>query len=235
MRVLVLRTVPYRDHDLIVDLLSGAAGRFSVMARGARRSRKRFGGALEVGTRLDVETSRGRGQLATLSAADVVGPLRAIRTDLDRFYQLSYVLEVARLTIREGEGDARLYGVVVSYIEALEAASATAEGLAVWDLGMLAAHGYALRLGRCVVTGGPPDGLSLRAGGAVLCAMARVPDAVRVPAHALAALTVIADGRTDARLDAAGHAGLRRAFASIWEGVAGKPLRTPRFLLDLPA
>lgn len=234
MRVVVLRAVPYRDHDLIVDLLGDTAGRFSVMARGARRSRKRFGGALEVGTRLEVETSRGRGQLPTLTDADVVGPLRAIRSDLDRFYQLSYVLEVARLTIREGEGDARLYGVVVGYLDAMEAAPATPEGLAVWDLGMLAAHGYALRLGRCVVTGAPPDGLSLSAGGAVLCAMARAPDAVRASPRALSVLAALADGRTDARLDADAHVGLRRAFARIWEGVAGKPLRTPRFLVDLP-
>jgi len=236
VRAVVLRTVAYRDHDLVVDLLSEQAGRFSVMARGARRSKKRFAGALEIGTRLEVETTRGRGRLANLTAADVVGPLRAIRGDLDRFHQLSYVLEVARLTIREGEGDPRLYGLVVGYIETLEQVPATAEGLAAWDLAMLAAQGYALRLGRCVVTGGgPPDGLSLRAGGAVVCAMARAPDAVRVPPPVMEALSAIASGRAQVRLDAGGHAALRRAFARAWEAISGRSMRTPRFLLDLPA
>ena len=234
MKAVVLRATSFRDHDLVVDLLTEDAGRLAVMARGARRSRKRFGGALEVGTRIDAETARGRGKLANLTGADVTGPLRAIRGDLDRFYHLAYVVEVARLVTREADADPRTYGLVVGYLEALEAAPASPEGLAAWDLGMLAAQGYALRIGRCVVTGQIPDGLSLRAGGAVRCAAARAPDAVRVNPAALAALAAIASGDHGARLDQPGHVSLRHAFGRIWEGIVGRGLRTPRSLVNLP-
>ncbi len=226
----MLRTVKYRDSDLIVDLLAETGGRLSVMARGARSSGRRFAGALEIGTRLEVLTSRSRGGLANLTEADVLGPLRNIRDDLDRFHQLAYVLEVARLTVREGEGDPRVYGVVAGYLEALELAPATPEGLALLDLGMLAAQGYALRVGRCVVTGQASDGLSLRAGGTVRCSAARVPDAVWVPERALTALAALSAGRADVRLDREAHVALRRAFGRIWESVAGRGLQTVRFL-----
>ncbi|MCA9559134.1 MAG: recombination protein O N-terminal domain-containing protein, partial [Myxococcales bacterium] len=51
-RAVVLRATPYRDHDLVVDLLGEQTGRVAALARSARRSQRRFGGALEVGTRL---------------------------------------------------------------------------------------------------------------------------------------------------------------------------------------
>nr|MDQ2647496.1 DNA repair protein RecO [Myxococcota bacterium] len=44
---LVLRRVEYGDADLIVTLLTLSLGRVSALARGARKSRRRFGGALE--------------------------------------------------------------------------------------------------------------------------------------------------------------------------------------------
>ena len=44
----VLKTRPHRDHDLIVELLTAEYGRLAVIARAARKSNKRFGGALEL-------------------------------------------------------------------------------------------------------------------------------------------------------------------------------------------
>jgi DNA repair protein RecO (recombination protein O) len=228
----VLRTTAYGDHDLIVDLLGESEGRFSAAARGARRSRRRFGGALEPGTRLRVHVTRGRGALSNLGDCDVVGPILHIREDLDRITHLAYALEVTRLLVKEGDQDPDGYRLLVGYLEALEVAPATAEALVLWEIAMLAHHGYALRLDACVRTGGEPEGLSLSAGGALRRGAALgVPDFVPLPSPVFGVLSSLARGQLDVHLDAEHRVPLRRAFALIWEGVTGRRLKSAGFLV----
>ncbi len=230
LRALVLRTTAYRDNDLIVDLLTDGQGRVGVMARGARKSRKRYGGALELGTRLAVELStRGRG-LPSLSSCDVVAPVLHIRADLDCFHHLAYALELARLMSTEGESDPRGYALAAGYVDHLEAHGATDEALAAWELKMLAHHGYGLRLDACVISGGVPDGLSLRHGGAVDRRRLAPGDALPVPTAVLGALAALGRGE-QGRIGPADRAGVRGLFERIWSEITGVRLRTARFLV----
>lgn len=82
----LLRAVDYRDHDRIVTLLTREHGAVGMIARGARRSRKRFGGALEPFQRLAITWKPGRSALGTLAEAVVrrshpvlLGSLRKLR------------------------------------------------------------------------------------------------------------------------------------------------------------
>lgn len=231
MRALVLRATAWRDHDLIIDLFTPDAGRVAAVARGARNSRRRFGGALEIGTRLTVSLTRGRGNLPTLASCDVTGPLNRVRDDLDRFHHLAYVLELGRLLSREGEADPRGFLLLCGYLELLEAHPAALEALIAWELTMLAHHGYGLRLDACVITGRRPDGISLRAGGAVARGPGAPDDAEPVPPPVIAALAALARGE-DARLGPIDHAGVRGVFERIWSEVCGQRLRSARFLVD---
>lgn len=226
---LVLRASAYRDHDLVVDVLTPERGRVALIARGARKSRRRFGGALEVGTRIAFEMSdRGRG-LPTLTESDIVGALDAVRTDLDRFHQLAYALEILRLVTTEGEADARGYALACAFIDSLERRGPEPELLAAWELRMLAHHGFGLTLDRCVVTGEAADGLSLRAGGAVHRVEAGVPDAMPVPPRVLAVLTALNERRMK-RFEPGDLGGVRALFARLWSEITGRALRTARFL-----
>ncbi len=51
---IVLKTIPFSESSLIVILLSVEHGKTSVMARGARRNKNRFGGLLQPGSLIDV-------------------------------------------------------------------------------------------------------------------------------------------------------------------------------------
>lgn len=231
-QALVIRVTAFRDADLIVDLLTDLGGRAAVMVRGARKSRKRYGGAFELGTRLAVELStRGRGGLPTLAACDITGPLIHLRGDLDRIHQLTYALELARLLSTEGEADPRGFALFAGFVEHLEHNPAGHETLAAWELHLLAHFGYGLRLDACVVSGQPPDGLSLRAGGAVCRRLARAPDALPVPTPVLAALAALGRGE-DARIAPGDRVGVRGVFERIWGEITGARLRTARFLVD---
>ncbi len=65
----VLHRRPYRDSSLIVEVLTAGHGRFSLVARGARRPSARLHGLLQLFTPLLLSWS-GRGEMGTLNAAE---------------------------------------------------------------------------------------------------------------------------------------------------------------------
>jgi DNA repair protein RecO (recombination protein O) len=106
------------ESDRIVRLLT-AEGRVDLVARGARRSRKRFGGALEPGVRVRARTRRGRGELEILEDIDVLGLPRRAREDYDRLVLLGYGCEV--LGVLGGQGPtAKLLRLAEVWLELLE-------------------------------------------------------------------------------------------------------------------
>ncbi|MBC7973578.1 MAG: DNA repair protein RecO, partial [Myxococcales bacterium] len=69
----VLRTAPLRESDLLVTLYTNVHGRVSAVARGARKSQRRFAGALSLLVLGRYQLGRKpRGELWSLESADVV-------------------------------------------------------------------------------------------------------------------------------------------------------------------
>ena len=229
---LVLRVTRYRDADLIILLLGRDCGRFSVIARGARKSTRRFGAPLEIGTRLIVEASTRVGRdLHTLVSCGQVAPLRFPREDLDAYHQISYVLEIVRLSSREGASDPMLFDLTLAYVDAIEKArAATPEGLIAWELALLDHLGYRMRFAACVRTGRPPDAISLTHGGAVARNAVTCTDAIGVPTGVIATLDALVRGDRTARIERADAVIVHRALALIWSQITGYVLRTSRYL-----
>ena len=73
-RALLLARVVFGESDLVVTLLSWADGKVSALAKGARKSQKRFGGALEPFQTLSVALEERRGDLWSLQRAEVQRP-----------------------------------------------------------------------------------------------------------------------------------------------------------------
>ena len=116
----VLRATDYRDADRIVTLLTRRFGRIGAIARSARRSRKRFGGRLEACMHLDVGLQMGRGDLATLTDANVLDAHLGILQALPRMRAAGAGLELVRLVAPENAEDARLFDTLADYLRLLE-------------------------------------------------------------------------------------------------------------------
>src|SRR4051794_31316296 len=67
---IVVRVVDYGEADRVATLLLRAQGKVSALARGARRSRKRYGG-LELFARGEATLREGRGELWGLEGFDI--------------------------------------------------------------------------------------------------------------------------------------------------------------------
>src|SRR5690606_18419317 len=117
---------PYSETSKILRLLTAAHGVQSVIARGARRPRSRYGGVL--GPLTDGYATiylRENRDLHTLSGFDLTRPRQCLGQDLVRFGAASLVAEVVLRTASE-QSAPEVFSRVRTALDALEAVDGAA-------------------------------------------------------------------------------------------------------------
>ena len=153
---LLLRAVDYRDADRIVTLLTRDSGKRSAVARGARRSRKRFGGGLEPCCVVRVELGPSRGELWTLSRAAPLRVFPALVADLRKIALAGACLGFVREVTVVGEPVPALFDAIVRLFERLSEGPASGALLVAFEAHALGALGHAPLLDRCGRCGRAP-------------------------------------------------------------------------------
>ncbi|MEM6532172.1 MAG: DNA repair protein RecO [Myxococcota bacterium] len=118
----------FSDSHRIVEVLTAEEGRVSLLARGARASKKRFAGALDLFVSLRMQVSTG-GNLWSLLSADIVNPRLGVRADLDAVLRASLLVELARTLAAENQPAPDLLSVLAEALDRVadgELASAAA-------------------------------------------------------------------------------------------------------------
>jgi DNA repair protein RecO (recombination protein O) len=232
---IVLHSFDYLESSRILRLLTREAGVRSVLARGARRSQRRFGAALDLYAQgaAELHTKPGR-DLDTLGGFDLSRARSQLAAHLDRFNGAAAIAEMALRCAHEG-ADADLFEAVALALDEIAAAPGTAARdatlAAAWRV--LAALGVAPTIDECAechaaVELDEPALFSHPAGG-VVCARCRTLARTgrTLPASARGALRVwLAGGSYDIAdaLEARAHQRLLREF--LREHLADdKPLR----------
>jgi DNA repair protein RecO (recombination protein O) len=156
LTAIVLRSVDTGEADRVVTLLSRERGKVAAYARGARASRRRFGGALEPFTLVRAEVRERPGaDLLGLESLAVVDGFAGIRGDLARIACAAYAAELARDLVRDHEPHEDLFDLLGAYLGALGRAAASPTGLRAFELGALRAAGLLPRLDACARCGAP--------------------------------------------------------------------------------
>ncbi len=238
----VLHAMPYLESSRILRLATRAHGVVSVLGKGARKSQRRFGSALDLfaGGEAQYYTKPGR-DLHTLGGFEVARARVAIGADLDRFAAASVIAELV-LRCGRDEADPTWYDALVGALDAVAAAPAgraREAGLAgAWAV--VGALGFAPALDHCAhcaaaLAPAADVRFSQPAGGALCDACARLAGGTRaLPAGARASVRAWLDhgerrGAADERpaLDhptARAHQRLLREF--LREHLTdGRPLR----------
>jgi DNA repair protein RecO (recombination protein O) len=194
----VLHVMPYMESSRILRLATRELGVVSVLGRGARKSQRRFGSALDLFAEGQAQFSTRPGRdLHTLTGFDVTRARIAIGQDLDRFTAAAAVAELV-LQLAQGEVQPTWYDALVTVLDALATAPpgrAREAGLAgIWRL--VAAFGVQPSLDACVschaeVARAQSARFSHPSGGVVCATCARLVRASRtLPADARDVLRV---------------------------------------------
>src|SRR6185369_1611985 len=112
---IVLRTYPLRESDLLVTLFTRAEGRVKGVARAAKKSKRRFGGALEPLTLIRVYYDDREGQeLARLDSCDILDSPLSHSLDYARVAALEHVGELLDELLPEREANDAIFRLTYS-------------------------------------------------------------------------------------------------------------------------
>jgi DNA repair protein RecO (recombination protein O) len=183
---IVLHAFDYLESSRILRLATREAGVQSVLARGARRSRRRYGSAVDLFAEGSAELYLKPGrELQTLGAFEVTRARPELAADIGRFTAASALAELAMRFLRDDANPA-LYAALVSALDAIGRAregAAREAGLAgAWHF--VAELGFSPAIDICSSCHAPiafdaTAGFSHPAGGVVCARCARMSGTTR--------------------------------------------------------
>jgi DNA repair protein RecO (recombination protein O) len=232
---IVLHVFDYLESSRVLRLATREAGVRSAIAKGARRSSRRFGGGLDLFSRgvAHLYTKPGR-DLDTLAGFDDLRTTTQLATDLGRFAGASAIAELTLRFSREASADTALYDAVAAAIEAIEAApSGRTRGVVLAGAWRIVAElGFAPTLDDCAECHTPLAGddvvmFSHPAGGALCAPCSRLARGRVLPARARDTVRTWLSGEAldlDDDAEARAHQRLLREFLAQ-HLIDGRPLR----------
>jgi len=114
---IVLRTYPLREADLLVTLFTRSEGKVRGVARSAKKSKKRFGGALEPLTYVRAfYEDRERRELARLNSLEVLESPLASEVTYPRATALAHVAELLDELLPEREANDAVFRLALSVL-----------------------------------------------------------------------------------------------------------------------
>ncbi len=251
---ILLRAVDFGESDRIVHFLTRDRGRLTAIAKGARRSRRRFPGTLDVFNRLEIEgRMRPRASMAFLERARLLDAFLGIRADPARYALASFLTEMLDRMSPEGLGGGeaeRLYDFAVESLSLLAKVRPDSTLRVLLELRALDALGLRPEFGRCVRCGRVPgDSVDAKHSvsffvpdGGIVCSACgiRLDGLIRVDLGTLrilvAAMRAEAIPVADFRLDPAALAQAEHVVFRFQRFHVGVELRSGRFLGEiLPA
>lgn len=120
----VLKKLKYMESDLIIHALSSAGEKFSFLARGALKSKKRFGGGVLEPTHQALFTYQkpmGSGNLHVLKDAQIIHDFVAIRRSYETLEFALRVIECIEKVSQEGDSNSEvLYNLLGHTMKAIE-------------------------------------------------------------------------------------------------------------------
>ncbi len=136
-RFIILRKMKYSETDLILHALSPLGEKLSFLARGALRSKKRFGGGvLEPShfVQFTYKQAEAVGRMNTLNEATLLKDFKKIRQDYDHLELALHVLDCVSRVSQEGDRSSEaLFNLLGNTLTAVESCQ---------DVSLLKMHFY---------------------------------------------------------------------------------------------
>jgi DNA repair protein RecO (recombination protein O) len=150
---LILRTYPFHEADLLVVLFTRTEGKIRGVAKSAKRSRRRFGGALEPMTHVVARwEDKGKQELGRLDSCEVLASPLATEMTYPRVVGLSYVAEVIDQLLPDREPADDIFRLALAVVRHLKGQSLWMP-LTYFDLWIVRLIGLLPDLSHCAACG----------------------------------------------------------------------------------
>lgn len=147
---IVLNSFDYGESDRILAFYTHGYGKIKGIAKGARRSRKRFVGKLDPATEIElIFFHNDRSELARVDDARLVNGFAGLKADIDSLSLGCYLLELTNEMTREGQILPAVYSLLADFLKMLEAGEGDLP-VRFFEIRLLSILGYMPHLDGCV-------------------------------------------------------------------------------------
>jgi DNA repair protein RecO (recombination protein O) len=116
----LLHSLPYGESDQILTFFTQHEGKIRGFARSAKKSRKRFGGALDYFHLIKLSYRPGRGDLFHIDSLELIRRSERILQNLNAFAFSSYFLELVRELTEDHHADPHVFDLLHAAIRRME-------------------------------------------------------------------------------------------------------------------
>ncbi|MFQ5441121.1 MAG: DNA repair protein RecO [Thermodesulfobacteriota bacterium] len=150
----VLGSFDYGESDRILTFYTGGYGKVKGIAKGARRSRKRFVGNLEPASLIKLLFHcNEKSELVRVESAALEEGFPNLRADIEGYSEACYLIELVDVLTRPGQNPHGVYGLLVDFLTMLNRGDAAGPVSRFFEIKLLSLAGYMPRLGVCVACG----------------------------------------------------------------------------------
>jgi len=171
-QAILLRRFDCGDYDLVVSFLTLLKGKLSVIAKNAKKSRKRFSGLLEPFTALDLVCRSVRnGGIPVLQEASMQNPFAGLRGDVIRTAYASYWAELVHGWLEEFKPQPEIFHLLYHGLDALDRGGVSPDVMSIiFQMRFVTLTGFAPSLKACGLCGRSIDTMPV---GAVIFDLAK--------------------------------------------------------------
>ncbi len=149
-KAVVLRALSYGEADRIITLYSQDFGKIKGFAKGAKRSQKRFGNTLEIGSYISASFfEKETTDLVRLGHCDLIRPFTGLRGDIKRLAWASYLIELIESLTAERIQNKALFRLLVFFLNLIDKETLREEILRVFEVRLFSLVGYEPQFHSC--------------------------------------------------------------------------------------
>jgi DNA repair protein RecO (recombination protein O) len=151
MTAIVLRVSDHGESDKIVTFYSRQAGKMTGIAKGAKKSKKRFSNKLEIFSLLDVTyDEREGGGLVRIDEAELQAPFMSLRENYDRYVNGVLACELIYYWSRDYDADKNIFTLLRWALQSMDTGSPALLIQIFFQVKLYTLLGYRLHLSNCI-------------------------------------------------------------------------------------
>jgi len=156
---IIMRVKEVGESDLLVTFFTAQEGRLSGVAKGARKSRKRFVNALDLFSLVNLEYApRRQGNLLLLESGKLLNAYPGLRADFPALSKASYMIELTEILFPPGVSEPDMFDLLNLSLDALSRGEKTHLIPLVFEFKALSMGGFRIDTRRCAKCARPYQG-----------------------------------------------------------------------------
>jgi len=147
---IIMRIKEYGESDLLVTFFTPDIGQLKGVAKGARRSRKRFVNALDILSLVKLEYSlKMEGALYFLQSGKLINGHPGLRSDYATLSKASYMIELTEVLFPPGVADQKMFELLKGAFQLLDKGEQVAYVPMIFEARALALGGFGIHFEKC--------------------------------------------------------------------------------------